>query len=328
MNRLNPNKPDRFILDKKFMVILFILGGIVFMLISGILSSKSVPEIWVSLSAAFGGSLFAIGLVDFIVSFSTVKEYIKTVVESMYDIEYLEKLDTRKLEKLRDDATIVILRKNFENNADDQFLLEMNRNTLKDIVSNYYIDDYEIEVYFNYDDTKTYVHKKIITRAKYIKTIQGAVAIRPIRSKNMIDIPSKEIYAIKECSVNKNNYIVQNTLVKINSGVYNVRLDNDFEYIIAENESIACVEHTVEMLLPSDDHKTTFVLSCLCKKMRVDYYFLPRDEQKVRIDGNAFCADATNKVNRRFPNENHFQIEIDGSVLRGEGVVLYYQPME
>jgi hypothetical protein len=324
------SKPDRidrirFILTKKWIVSLFILVGIILTLLSVFLNSKSAPEIWVSITSALAGSLFAVGLVDFIISFSTVNEYINKMVNCMHEVEYLEKLDSQELEKLRNNVIAVILKKN---NIDDLFLLETEKKTLQDLVSkDYYIDSHEIEVYFSFNTDKSFICKTIITRANYIKTKKGSVSIRPIRSKIMIDISGQEIYKVKECAVNKKRYEIKTTHENISSGVYNTRYTNAFVHEINENEHTAYVEYTVELLLPLSDQKTTFVLDCLCKKMRVDYYFLPSGDRKVTLSGNAFCADAKRKVARRYPHENHFQIEVEGSMLRGEGIALYYQPV-
>jgi hypothetical protein len=301
------------------------------------------PPIWKDLCIALSGSCFTIGLLELVMSISTVKNYIRTSIDHMYQESFLNNLDENKLMEIREKATTVLLKKHFRiEKAGDKFLEELNQSILGDVLSDYYLKNYEIDVCFQFDDDPRYITKVIQTSAEYAKTTSNCIEIEPFKSKKMITIPSREdIYKINKLSVNgieidKGSYEKNTTKKDSGDPLFPVIYKNDYRIPIAKDRMIFTVEQEVALLLPDNDPKTTFILNCPCEKMKVDYRFMHKNNERVKLDGSAFCSkriqkkgEETKKESKisRSSSENKLTIRVNGSMLRGEGVVLFYQKL-
>jgi len=169
--------------------IILVIFGLSCIVLSILASSFAWPTPSAGVLAAIGGSALAIGIVDLVVSFSTVLEYIHAVTMNLYHQDYLRKLSDTQLENLRKDVTAVILANHFTQETDNDFLLQLDENTLGTITSDYYLDSYDVRIHFSVDTAGATVTKRLFAKMVYIKTVPYTVEIAPIRDKNMVCIP-------------------------------------------------------------------------------------------------------------------------------------------
>jgi hypothetical protein len=296
---------------------LFIVGIIV-LAVAAYLKSTQQPDILVGVITGIGGSLVTAAIVDFVLMISTIKDYALLMVNNAYTSEFLQEKGKGHLQVLRKRVTDALLREHYSN-FDEDFLRDLDGDLLTHVMADYYIEKYAVTVHFHFDDIRVY--KTIIKTIKCVKLDDGVVDIRLISSRTMIDIPMETIFSVTECKVNKKDVPVQCKSEPTKGSIYNIRHYTDDKYSMTEDSIV--LDNTTELILPISDKNSTIRVSRLCRYFELDYIYT--GDKNVRLSGSAFCPDAKNKVYIELLHPKHLKITVDGYMLRGDGVALYFQ---
>jgi hypothetical protein len=329
LNDPNDNKGIFYILKQKHMCLILCGAGLFISLPSLLLKSKGFSDLAINASSSIGSILLTAGIIDLVLSISTIKKYINDVLNKSYEVCNLLKLYHEVLKKLRRDITVSILRKHFLIDEDDKFLNELSDSALSIVLLECYIKEYEVEIYFSFEGS--YIKKRIVKRINYVNAGSRATKIEPIDTKYMIDIPGETIFNISECKVNGEPFVVETGREPVTDGshgIYNIKCFCDFSYEIAKakdkDKRDVWVEFTTDLLLPRDDIKSTIALRNPCEKFKIDYFYEPDGKNEVQLSGNVFCYDTKTKLKKSSSN-HHLQMRVDGSMLPGEGAIVYFQ---
>ncbi len=318
--KMKPYKPHRF----SFVLGVQITVGPVLIFLSAIITELN----WLSvLFATLGSALVTMFFVSVVHDTKSLGDYFSDrITDVIVKDEYIEKLDSEELKRLRSSIQSTLRKESGNNKATP--VMNALYEELDILMKQCWITKREfiVTIKKNNDGYFDKTVRIITTYQNWKDTPHQEPCIRWVNMKKIDNIDTKEHFKINEFTVNNKIKFIGNDDLKIDTipksnGAYDIVVTCD-KYFEVDNTATVICETSRKITSQDKDHVIHIGLPC--EEFKATFIYI--GDSPIKMYAYGFCNNRSDKLIRQhILKDNAYEIVMGPGLMPGSGIVMFYE---